>query len=105
MALFGILAITVLLTGWLAMGTLAWLAISVATRGNAGLGMLPLAWFTGVVAALIVPMLGFTGGGGLLSSFFVAFLAPLFLMTARRWAMRAQEPERTPEAAHAHEAK
>lgn len=105
MALFGILAMAVLLIGWLAVGTLAWLVVSVATRGNAGLGMLPLAWFTAVVAALIVPMLGFTGGGGLLSSFVVALAAPLMLLSARRWAMRAQQPARTTDSAHAHEAK
>ena len=105
MALFGILAMTVLLTGWLAMGTLAWLVVSVATRGNAGLEMLPLAWFSSVVAALAVPILGFTGGGGLLSSFFVAFLTPLLLMTVRRWAMRTKERERPPESTPAQEAK
>jgi hypothetical protein len=95
-ALFGILALTVLMAGWVTAGTFAWLAVSVATRGNAGLGMLPLAWFCAVVAALIVPMLGFTGGGGLASSFVVAFFAPLALLGARRWAFRAHSGEQRP---------
>lgn len=105
MALFGILAMSVLVAGWLLTGTLAWLFVSVATRGNAGLGMLPLAWFCAVVAALVVPMVGFTGGGGLLSSFVVAFAAPLALLGARRWALRAQAGEPHAEPARAREAK
>lgn len=105
MALFGLLAITVLVVGWLAAGTFAWLVVSVASRGNAGLAMLPLAWFTAVVSALIVPMLGFTGAGGLLASFVVAFVAPLALIAARRWAWRAQQAEAHTETSPAHEAK
>lgn len=104
MALFSILAMTVLVAGWLTVGTFAWLAVSVATRGNAGLAMLPLAWFCAVVAALIVPMLGFTGGGGLFGSFVVALVAPLALLGARRLAMRAQHGEPRSQPAGAPEA-
>ncbi|GBD23198.1 hypothetical protein HRbin29_00856 [bacterium HR29] len=70
--LFDAVFVGLFVLGWLACGLLAWLAGSVATRGNAGLATLPLAALAGVTGGLIVPFAGFTGGGGLAASFAAA---------------------------------
>lgn len=89
------------LAAWLVLGFLPWLALSVATRGRAGLINLPLCLFAAVVAGLAVPLLGATGGTGLLASMAAAFLVPLALLAARHWAVAGLRrptpaPERAP---------
>lgn len=89
------------IAAWLALGFLPWLAWSVATRGRAGLVNLPLCLFAAVVAGLAVPLLGATGGTGLIGSMAAALLVPLALLAARHWAAAglrrpAPAPERAP---------
>ena len=73
-----------LVLGWLLCAYLPWLVRSVATRGHAGLGMLPLCLLSGLVAALSVPILGFDGTVGLRASFVVAAAVPALLLTLRQ---------------------
>lgn len=80
---FDALFLGLFVMGWVGAGTLAWLVGSVATRGNAGLGTLPLAAFAGVVGGLLVPFVGFTGRGGLFGSFVVAALFGAMVTFAR----------------------
>jgi hypothetical protein len=89
--LFELIFVSLFLLGWLFCAFLPWLALSVATRGNAGIGMLPLCLFTGVVAALAVPLLISDDWTGVWLSFIAATLAPAALMTIRR--LTAVAPE------------
>ena len=86
---FDVIALAVLISGWLICGVVPWLVLSVLTRGQAGLGMLPLSMFVAVVAAMAVPILGATGSGGLWLSFVVAILVPGALLATRRFAIGA----------------
>lgn len=73
--------------GWSICGLIPWLIASTATRGNAGLSLLPLGIFAANVAAVTVPLVGFDGSGGLQASFVVAFLASAAIMLVRRFAL------------------
>jgi len=88
--LFDLIFLSLFAAGWLLCAFLPWLVLSVATRGEAGLAVLPLCLFTGVVCALLVPFLGATGGRGLVASFVVALAAPALLLLLRRAVSRAQ---------------
>lgn len=88
---FELIALTVLLTGWMICGVIPWLLFSIFTRGNAGLGMLPLSMFVAVVAALAVPVLGGTGTTGLWLSFVVALVVPGVFLGIRRFSLGAKE--------------
>lgn len=83
-------------SAWLILGFLPWLAFSVATRGHAGLGMLPLCLLAAVVAGLAVPVLGKDDGDGIWLSMVAALVAPALLMAARRFALPARHPAVTP---------
>jgi hypothetical protein len=83
--LFDAIFISLFVLGWLICGFLPWLALSVGTRGDAGLGYLPLCLFTAVVAGIAVPVLGLNDGRGLWVSFVVAFAAPSLLLAAARY--------------------
>ena len=83
--LFNLIFLSLFLLGWLICAFLPWLVLSVATRGDAGLGYLPLSLFSGVVAAVAVPVLGLTDGRGLLLSFVVAAVAPAVLLAVARY--------------------
>ena len=85
--LFTAIFLGFLLAGWLVCAFVPWLAVSVATRGNAGLVNLPLCLFAGVVCAVAVPLLGMTDATGLWLSFGVAVGAPSLLLAARRFSM------------------
>ncbi|MCC7364708.1 MAG: hypothetical protein IT303_10075 [Dehalococcoidia bacterium] len=87
---FEAIALTVLVAGWLVCAYLPWFLFSVFTRGHAGLGMLPLCLFAGVVGALAVPILGLRDGTGLVLSFVAAAVVPVALLAARRFAMPAR---------------
>lgn len=89
--LFDLIFVGLFLVGWLVCAFLPWLAVSVATRGNAGIGMLPLCLFTGVVAALAVPFLVNDGWTGVWLSFLAAVVAPSALMAVRKATMVAPE--------------
>jgi hypothetical protein len=78
--------VSIYLLAWGTLSFLPWLGLSIATRGRAGLWMLPLCLFAGVTAALVVPLAGATGWGGLWGSLVVAFLVPAGLLAASRLA-------------------
>lgn len=91
--------LSLIVAAWLLLGFLPWLAWSVATRGQAGLGMLPLCLFGALVAGLAVPVLGKDDGMGMVISGVAAVAAPTLLLVARRL---SPEPanERAPGAEH-----
>ncbi len=89
--LFDLIFVSLFLLGWSFCSFLPWLTVSVGTRGNAGLGMLPLCLFAGVVAALAVPLLVNDGWMGVWLSFGAAFVAPAALIAVRRFAADAPE--------------
>lgn len=91
--MFTLLFVTLFLAGWLLCAFIPWLALSVKTRGHAGLRYLPLCLFTGLVAALAVPVFGLDDGTGLVLSFAAAFAASALLLAARRLSLpRAAAP-------------
>ena len=87
--LFDALFITLFVIGWLALGFLPWLVMSVATRGNAGIRYLLPSMAAGVVGGLAVSFAR-DDGLGLILSFVVAFVFPTLLLTARRISRRRQ---------------
>ena len=101
--LFDALFLSVFLSGWLICGFIPWLAVSVATRGEAGLAYLPLSMFAGVVAGLAVPVLGADGSKGIWLSCVAALSVPSLLLAARRFSLRA--PGHSPIAAQEHHSK
>jgi hypothetical protein len=84
--MFDLIFMGAFFAGWLFCAYLPWLAVSVMTKGNAGLRYLPLCLLAGAVAALAVPLLGLDDARGLWLSFLAAFLAPAALLAARRFA-------------------
>ncbi|MXZ89084.1 MAG: hypothetical protein F4Z07_09645 [Dehalococcoidia bacterium] len=91
--LFDLLFITLYVLGWLALGFLPWLALSVITRGNAGLRYLPLSMGAGVVGGLAVPFIR-DDELGLILSFVVALVLPALLLAAQRLALRLRAEPR-----------
>lgn len=87
--LFAAIFIALFLFGWLLCAFVPWLAVSVFTRGDAGLGNLPLCLFAGVVAGLAVPILGLDNAPGIWVSFGASFVIPSLLLAARRFSMGA----------------
>ena len=82
--MFTAIFLSLIVTGWLILGFLPWLAWSVATRGHAGLGMLPLCLFAAIVAGLAVPLLLRDDELGLALSAAAAAVASVTLLTARQ---------------------
>lgn len=97
--LFELIFVSLYLAGWLICGFLPWLAVSVATRGHAGLPMLPLCLFAGVVGGLSVPVLVRQDAAGLVLSFIAAAVVPSGLMAAQRLALSAKRREAPEDAA------
>lgn len=89
--MFTAIFLSLFFSAWLVLGFVAWLTVSVATRGHAGLAMLPLCMLTGVVAGLAVPLLGKDDGAGIWWSMAAALVAPALLMAARRFALPARD--------------
>lgn len=87
--LFDAIFLGLFVTGWAVAGGLPWLAVSVKTRGHAGLPYLPLCLFTGVVAGLAVPIVVLDDATGIWVSFAAAFGAPSLLLAIRRFSLRA----------------
>ena len=85
--LYSAIFVTLYVIGWLICAFIPWLALSVATRGHAGLGILPLCLFAGVIAALAVPVFGLTGATGFWLSFVIAALVPAALLALRRFSL------------------
>lgn len=85
--LFDALFITLFVIGWLALGFLPWLVLSVATRGNAGMRYLLLSMAAGVASGVVVSFIR-DDGLGLILSFVVALAFPTLLLTVRRVSRR-----------------
>ena len=102
--LFELIFISLYLAGWLACGFAPWLAVSVATRGHAGLHMLPVCLFGGVVGGLAVPILVRQDLAGLVMSFVAAILVPAGLIAAQRLALSGRREETSEDAAKVGEA-
>lgn len=82
--LFTLIFVTLYVLGWLALGFVPWLVLSVITRGRAGLRYLPLSMFTGVAGGLAVPLLIRDDGLGLTLSFVAALVLPTLLLALQR---------------------
>ena len=80
--LFNLIFLSLFVVGWLICAFLPWLVLSVATRGHAGVGYLPLCLLGGVVAGIAVPLLGLNDGTGLVVSFTMAAFVPAVLLAA-----------------------
>lgn len=80
---------------WVICGSLVWLVVSVATRGEAGMLSLPLAMFAACVAGLLVPLLIRDDGIGLWLSPLAAIAAAGIVVGARLWARDALALERS----------
>ena len=89
--MFTLIFLSLFLAAWLLLGFAVWLTVSVATQGNAGLGMLPLCLLAGIVAGLAVPLLGKDDGAGIWWSMAAAVVVPAMLMAARRFALPARQ--------------
>ncbi len=87
--MFEAIFLTLIIGGWLIAAAFPWFLLSVVTRGNAGLGMLPVCWLAGLAGAFAVPLLGADDGNGLRLSFAVAFLVPVVLLAVRRFSLGA----------------
>ncbi len=85
--LFDAIFIALFVGGWTLCAFVPWLALSVLTRGRAGLANLPLCLFAGVVAGLAVPILGLDNAAGIWLSLGASFVAPSLLLAARRFSM------------------
>lgn len=79
--------VSLFLIAWSALAFTPWLAVSVRTKGHAGLVNLPLCLLAGIAGGFAVPLLGFTGSGGVWASLAVAFVAPAMLLAARRFSL------------------
>jgi len=92
--LFSAIFITLYVLGWLALGFVPWLVLSVITRGNAGLRYLPLSLFVGVVGGLLVPVLIRDDGLGLILSFVLALVLPTVVLAIQRATRRSPTESR-----------
>lgn len=90
--MFTLIFVSMYVVSWLVLGFIPWLAMSVATRGNAGLVNLPLCLFAAVVAGLAVPILGKDDLAGLWLSGIAAIAAPSALLVVRRFSIGVREP-------------
>jgi hypothetical protein len=93
---FELIFVTLFVTAWLICGFIPWLVLSVATKGEAGLGNLPLCLFAGVVAGMAVPLLGKDDWAGIWLSFLAAAAVPAMLLGARRFATAGLRTRSTP---------
>lgn len=82
--LFELIFVSLFVAAWLICGFVPWLALSVRTRGGAGLVNLPLCLFAAVVAGLAAPLLGMTGVLGIWISVAAAVAVPSLLLGLRR---------------------
>ncbi len=85
--LFDAIFLTIFFSAWALCGLVPWLVLSVKTRGEAGLGMLPLCIFAGIVAGPAVPLLGIDNATGIWVSLAAALVAPTALLAARRFSL------------------
>lgn len=84
--LFTLIFVSLFVAAWLVCGFIPWLALSIVTRGNAGMASLPLALFAGVIGGLAVPILIRNDGAGIVISLVCATVASAGMLGARRFA-------------------
>lgn len=84
--LFTLIFVALFVAGWSFCGLVPWVVNSAFTRGQAGLGYLPLSIFAANVAGAAVPVLGADDARGLWLSFLAAALVPSLLLAIRRFA-------------------
>jgi len=89
MALFDLIVGTLFVVTWSAIGIVPWLVVSVATRGHAGMAMLPLCILAALAGGMLVPFVGFTDASGIWLSFAAALALSSVTMLARRFASPA----------------
>jgi len=90
---FTALFLALFIGAWAVCGAGAWLGLAVATRGHAGLAMLPVAMAAGVVGGLAVPLLARDDVAGLWASLVASVLLPGALLGARALARSATRPD------------
>jgi NhaP-type Na+/H+ or K+/H+ antiporter len=78
---------TAFILSWMLCGSLAWLVFSIATRGRAGLPLLPASAAVGVVGGISVPLLLRDDAWGIPISLVVAVMAPAVFLAARRYSL------------------
>ena len=93
--LFNAIFLGILLGGWAICAYAPWVALSVLTRGRAGVQYLPLCLLAGIVAAVAVPLMGADGIGGLWASFGAAMAAPTLLLILRHYTIGAVRREQS----------
>lgn len=93
--LYAAIFITLFVAGWLICAFLPWLVLSVVTRGNAGLGYLPLCLFAGLVAGFAVPLIGLNDMMGLILSFVAAMALPSVLLVVAHFSRGAVAEQRS----------
>lgn len=86
---FEAIFLTVFISAWVACGSIGWLVFSVATRGHAGLVLLPVCMVTGLIGGISVPLLFRDDAWGILVSLVVAVAASLVLLAAHRFSLGA----------------
>lgn len=86
--LFTAIFLTLFITGWMIVGGIPWLVLSVKTRGSAGLWYLPLSMLAGAVGGVAVPVLWLDNATGIWVSFIAAFVVSSLLLAARRFSLR-----------------
>lgn len=101
--MFTLIFVGLFVAAWLFLGLVPWLAMSVATRGNAGLVNLPLSLFAGVVGGLAVPLLGKDDAAGIWLSMVAALAVPSVLLVARRLSLGALAQARHQPAGEPHQ--
>lgn len=101
--MFTLIFVGLFVSAWLLVGLMPWLVVSVATRGNAGLGNLPLSMFAGLVGGLAVPVLGKDDLAGIWLSMAAAAIVPSLLLAARRMSLGALAGARHPTAGEPHQ--
>ena len=95
--MYTLIFVSLYVIGWLILGFIPWLVLSVATRGDAGLGNLPLCLFAAVVAGLAVPLLGKDDAAGIWLSALAALVVPALLLAVRRFSLTGlQAPGASP---------
>ncbi len=94
--MFTLIFVSLFVVAWLFVASIPWFALSIATRGRAGLINLPLCLFAGLVAGLAVPVLGKDDVAGIWLSMAAALAAPALLLVARRVSLGAVAAARQP---------
>ena len=94
--LFEIIFVSAFVVAWLICGFAPWLVNSVASRGQAGLGNLPICLFSAVVAGMAVPVLGANGVLGIWLSLVAAVIVPSLLLAFRHIVVQRPAPAPTP---------